>query len=142
MKQIFFTLCVLIALGTVASAAAFQKCIDKEGNAFLTNDPPPGTKCESTGIENVKAMPDKKKQTLDETSGDTQKEEKKLDDPFMAEETVNKSIQTCIVCCTDKKQVFLNMNPDLRLGEAFFEECVATCKSEGDSSSEWSDCWP
>jgi hypothetical protein len=141
MKQIILKLCIFFALATVASAAEFQNCIDKDGNAFLTNKPPLGAKCESTGIENVKSMPDKQNQTQDKTIDGTQKEEKKPDAPSIAEETIKKLIQSCVVCCTNKKQVFLNMNPDLRLGEALFEECVATCKSEGNSSSEWSDCW-
>jgi hypothetical protein len=49
--------------------------------------------------------------------------------------------EKCISCCTDKQLVCLNLNPDRRLCAAEFENCVATCKSEGAVSSEWSDCW-
>jgi|WetSurMetagenome_2_1015567.scaffolds.fasta_scaffold1028901_1 hypothetical protein len=50
-------------------------------------------------------------------------------------------IKNCISCCTGKKQVCININPDLRLCEAVLQTCVAACKSEGDSPSEWSACW-
>jgi hypothetical protein len=47
----------------------------------------------------------------------------------------------CISCCTYKKDVCYNLNPDRRLCEAEFQNCVATCKSEGEISSDWSECW-
>ena len=50
-------------------------------------------------------------------------------------------IKNCISCCTGKKQVCINIKADLRLCEAVFQTCVATCNSEGESPSEWSDCW-
>lgn len=50
-------------------------------------------------------------------------------------------IQQCINCCTDKRTACYIMNPDRRLCEAEFQNCVATCKSEGSVSSDWSECW-
>jgi len=50
-------------------------------------------------------------------------------------------INKCINCCAGKKKVCLNIKADLRLCEAVLQTCVATCKSEGASPSEWSDCW-
>jgi hypothetical protein len=50
-------------------------------------------------------------------------------------------IQKCISCCTDKKEVCFNLNPDRRLCATEFQNCVATCKSEGVASSEWAECW-
>ena len=50
-------------------------------------------------------------------------------------------IQQCINCCTDKQTAYFNINPDRRLCEAEFQNCVATCKSEGSVSSDWSECW-
>jgi hypothetical protein len=49
--------------------------------------------------------------------------------------------QKCIGCCSYKKQVCINIKADLRLCEAIYQECAATCRSEGKSPSEWSECW-
>jgi hypothetical protein len=55
MKRILFILCLFIALVTLAiNAAAFQKCVDKNGDLIITDNPPPGAKCESSG-ENEEA---------------------------------------------------------------------------------------
>ena len=65
-------------------------------------------------------------------------------DISMAEETpkaCEARIKNCISCCTGKKQICINIKTDLRLCEAVFQECIATCNSEGASPSEWSDCW-
>lgn len=51
-------------------------------------------------------------------------------------------LQKCIACCSSKKAVCLNLNPDRRLCAALYEECVATCRTAGRTSSEWSECWP
>lgn len=50
-------------------------------------------------------------------------------------------LKKCISCCNDKKTACFNINPDRRLCEAFFQNCLTTCKSEGDIPSDWSDCW-
>jgi hypothetical protein len=54
MKRILCILCLFIALLTAVNAAAFQKCVDKDGNLIITDNPPPGAKCESSG-ENEEA---------------------------------------------------------------------------------------
>jgi hypothetical protein len=59
----------------------------------------------------------------------------------VAEETLETRIQKCINCCAYKKQVCNNIKADLRLCEAVYQECAATCNSEGKSPSEWSECW-
>jgi Domain of unknown function (DUF4124) len=45
MKRIILTLCVFIALATVDNAAGFYRCVDRDGNTRLTDNPPPGAKC-------------------------------------------------------------------------------------------------
>ena len=50
-------------------------------------------------------------------------------------------VNKCINCCAGKKKVCINIKADLRLCEAVWQTCIATCKSEGASPSEWSDCW-
>lgn len=47
----------------------------------------------------------------------------------------------CISCCAGKQQICYNMLADSRLCAAEFQNCAATCRSEGNSPSEWSDCW-
>lgn len=50
-------------------------------------------------------------------------------------------INKCYSCCTAKQQPCYNYTADNRLCAAEFANCNAMCKSEGDSSSAWSDCW-
>ncbi len=50
-------------------------------------------------------------------------------------------LKKCISCCNDKKTACFNINPDRRLCEALFQNCLTTCKSEGETPSEWSECW-
>ena len=48
MKRIIFTLCVFTALASLANAE-FYNSVDKDGNTFITDNPPEGAKCESRG---------------------------------------------------------------------------------------------
>ena len=48
MKRIILTLCVFIALASFANAG-FYHCVDKNGNTFLTDNPPQDAKCEYNG---------------------------------------------------------------------------------------------
>lgn len=58
-----------------------------------------------------------------------------------AEEDHGAKIIKCRNCCTNKKLVCFNLNPDRRLCTAVYEACVKTCESEGAVSSDWRDCW-
>ena len=46
MKRIILALCVFIALATVDNAVGFYRCVDRDGNRILTDNPPPGARCE------------------------------------------------------------------------------------------------
>jgi hypothetical protein len=48
MKLIILTLCVFIALCSPANADLYN-CLDKNGNVFITDNPPQDAKCESRG---------------------------------------------------------------------------------------------
>ncbi|MEN6622096.1 MAG: hypothetical protein ABFD50_11155 [Smithella sp.] len=50
-------------------------------------------------------------------------------------------IKKCLRCCDNKYLACININPDRRLCAAENQACSETCKSEGASPSEWSDCW-
>ena len=62
-------------------------------------------------------------------------------DISIADETLETRIKKCSGCCDKKQTVCYNITADRRLCYAEFLECVATCKSEGKTPSEWSDCW-
>jgi hypothetical protein len=47
MKRIIFILCLFFALSTVAAASDFYDCVDKEGNKFITDNPPEDSKCKA-----------------------------------------------------------------------------------------------
>ena len=51
MTRILLILCVFIALASLANAG-FYHCVDKDGNTFLTDNPPQDAKCESSGGDN------------------------------------------------------------------------------------------
>ncbi len=78
MKRILFILCSFIVLVTAINAAAFQKCTDKNGNLIITDNPPPGAKCESgEGNEEAASQDDnsaKKQGSNAESDQSTQKE--------------------------------------------------------------------
>lgn len=54
MKRIVLTLCVFIALSSLANAARHYKCVDSNGNILLTDKPPQDARCESMGGERDK----------------------------------------------------------------------------------------
>lgn len=45
MKRTILTLCVFIAMATVENSAAFYRCVDRDGNILITDNPPPDAKC-------------------------------------------------------------------------------------------------
>lgn len=49
MKQLFLTLCLLIALVFINDAQAFYNCIDRQGNSMITDNPPADAICEAPG---------------------------------------------------------------------------------------------
>jgi len=49
MKQIIFTLCILVAFITSANAGEYYNCVDQDGNTVLTTTPQDGMKCEMKG---------------------------------------------------------------------------------------------
>jgi hypothetical protein len=51
-KVLFITLCIFFALATVVSSAEFYNCVDKDGNTFITDNPPEDAKCESNEGDN------------------------------------------------------------------------------------------
>ena len=54
MKQILLSLCIFIALCTLASAELYN-CADKNGNVFITDNPPQDAKCVSKEGDEISA---------------------------------------------------------------------------------------
>jgi len=80
MKRILFILCIFFAL-TVTAQAEFYNCVDKNGNAFITDNPPQDAKCQATGSDDEAAAPQKKndddQQAAQDDEGKQQKKEVK-----------------------------------------------------------------
>ncbi len=45
------------------------------------------------------------------------------------------NVNNCISSCEDKKQTCFNINPDKRMCEAEYQDCVTTCKAKSDTAS-------
>ena len=54
-KVLFIMLCVFFTLTTVARSVEFYNCVDKDGNSFITDNPPQDAKCESKGGDDESA---------------------------------------------------------------------------------------
>ena len=54
-KVLFIMLCVFFAIATVASSAEFYNCVNKDGNSFITDNPPQDAKCKSEGGDDESA---------------------------------------------------------------------------------------
>lgn len=82
MKRILFILCLLITLLTATNAAAFQKCVDKDGNVIFTDNPPLGAKCESSEGEDEATLEesDSAGKQQGEMKSDQTKQKDKLSD--------------------------------------------------------------
>lgn len=46
MRQIVLTLCVFIALSSLANAVMYYKCLEGNGNVLITDNPPQDAICE------------------------------------------------------------------------------------------------
>jgi hypothetical protein len=66
MKKIIFILCIFFALISVAFAAEMYQCVDKDGNSFITDNPPQDVKCESKEVNDENAS----QQTTTTTTND------------------------------------------------------------------------
>jgi hypothetical protein len=74
MKRIIFTLCIFFALAIAAYSAEFYNCVDKNGNAFITDNPPQDAKCKTSGGDDANTSQQK---TNDEDQQATQDDESK-----------------------------------------------------------------
>jgi hypothetical protein len=132
-KLLFITLSIIFAFTTLAQAGEIYKCIDHHGKPIITSSPQDGMKCEL-------------RESFEEDAGKgAAEEEKAVTKIDKSAATLEKErlarINKCYGCCAAKQQPCYNYTADNRLCAAEFANCNAMCKSEGDSSSAWSDCW-
>ena len=132
-KFLFITLSIIFAFITLGQAGEIYKCTDRHGNLFITSSPRDGMKCEL-------------RESFEEDAGKgAAEEEKAVTKSDKSAATLEKErlarINKCYSCCTAKQQPCYNYTADNRLCAAEFANCNAMCKSEGASSSAWSDCW-
>ena len=131
MKQIIFTLCVFLALVIYVNAEELYICIDRDGNSIVTDSP-------KDGMKNCVLNDSYSKPSPEEPTNEKEKAIVKAKETPKASAT---RINNCINCCNNKILACYNYTADGRLCTAENQNCVATCKSEGSSTSSWSDCW-
>jgi len=131
MKQIVFTLCVFLALVIYVNAGELYICIDRDGNSIVTDSP-------KDGMKNCVLNDSYSKPSPEEPTNEKEKAIVKAKETPKASTT---RINNCINCCNNKILACYNYTADGRLCTAENQNCVATCKSEGSSTSSWSDCW-
>jgi hypothetical protein len=133
-KVLFITLSVFFTFITFAQAGEIYKCVDRHGKLIITSSPRDGMKCE---------LGESVKESANEVAADAETKAGSKDDKTAATSEKERlaRINKCYSCCGDKQQPCYNYTADNRLCAAEFANCNAMCKSEGDSSSAWSDCW-
>jgi hypothetical protein len=126
-------LCVFFAFITSTYAGELYICIDRNGNASITDIPQDGMKnCV------LKASPEEPTNEKGKAIVEKDNAIVKANETAKASET---RINNCINCCNNKIPTCYNYTADGRLCTAINRTCVDTCTSEGKSPSEWSDCW-
>jgi hypothetical protein len=138
MKQIIFTLCVFLALVISVNAGELYICIDRDGNSIVTDSP-------KDGMKNCVLNDSYSKPSPEEPTNEKEKAIVEKDNAIVKAKEKPKAsttrINNCINCCNNKILACYNYTADGRLCTAENQNCVATCKSEGSSTSSWSDCW-
>lgn len=133
MKQLLLILYFFVAVITPVQAGELYSCVDREGNRMITDTPRDGMKCElKDRFEEsaAKAEPEKEKVNPQKDQTRVQTEAERI-----------ARINKCISCCDEKTLACYNYTANARLCAAADASCIAACKSEGASPSEWSVCW-
>jgi hypothetical protein len=137
-KRIISALFVFFALVVSANAGDFYLCIDRNGNSIATDSPQDGMR--DCVLKESYVKPSQEEMTNGKEKGFVEKGNAIVKAKETPEVKV-KRINNCINCCNDRIPGCYNYTADNRLCLAENKNCVATCKSEGSSSSTWSDCW-
>jgi hypothetical protein len=138
MKQIILALCVFFVFINSTYAGKLYKCIDRNGNAIITDIPQDGMK--NCVLKDSYEDPSPEELAIEKKKIILEKDK----DIVRAKETPGARkarIKKCINCCDNKILGCYNYTADSRLCIAEIQNCDATCNSEGASPSSWSDCW-
>ncbi len=133
MKQLLLILCFFIAAIIPVQAGELYICTDRDGNKMITDTPRDGMKCDlKDRFEEsaAKAAPEKEKVNPQKDQTGVKSEAERV-----------ARINKCISCCDEKTRACYTYTANGRLCSEADASCIATCKSEGASPSEWSVCW-
>ena len=138
MKQILLILCVFFLSVISSNAGELYICTDSHGKTIITDNPRSGMKnCvlkdSDDKASSVEPSVEEKKAVQEKVNTAAKKQD--------TDEERERRINNCIDCCNKRIDSCYNYTADSRLCMAENQSCVATCKSEGSSSSSWSDCW-
>ncbi len=138
MKRIYITLIILLVYAAFVHAGNMYICVDESGNTIVTSTP-------QDGMKNCVFKDSYDESAVSKTSDDSQKKVEEKDKPTAKTEEKSKEAEAriinCISCCDNKTHICYNYTANNRLCTAEQKNCVATCTSEGVSSSSWIDCW-
>jgi hypothetical protein len=136
MKRFFLIICLFFfffSLIIYANAGELYRCKDGQGNTMVTDNPQSGMKCEYFNSQSSSEEPSEQKKA-------DEKKDTEADIIRAKQERVLR-INQCIKCCNDKVLSCYNYTADNRLCRAENQSCASMCKSEGSSTSSWSNCW-
>lgn len=138
MNRIFISLCILFTFATVAHSGELYSCVDDNGNTVVTSIPQDGMKnCVLKDSYQDQSAKESETENKNVAGADDKQAEKKEKENKESE----KRIENCISCCSEKQQVCYNYTANGRMCALESQNCIAMCKSEGASSSSWSECW-
>lgn len=137
-RVLFIILCFFTTFTITAHAGVLYSCSDGDGNIILTTNPQEGMKCElrqKFKESKTKLMTGQEKTEQEEV---TAEEDNTTEKP---KESLATRMNTCISCCRNKRQACFNYLAYSQICPTEEASCIATCNSEGASSSSWSECW-
>ncbi|HNY50592.1 MAG TPA: DUF4124 domain-containing protein [Smithella sp.] len=77
MKRMLFVFCLFLSLVTAAMSAELYRCVDKDGNTFITDNPPQDVKCQSSeGMDDDEGQQQKSGEDQPTGSGNLDKAQK------------------------------------------------------------------
>jgi hypothetical protein len=130
-------LCFFTTFSANGYAGVLYSCADRDGNVILTTTPHEGMKCEvkqKFKESKTKLMPGQEKTDEEVTAEEDNTTEK-------PKASMATRMNTCISCCRNKRQACFNYLAYSQICPTEEASCIATCNSEGASSSSWSECW-
>lgn len=138
MNRLIITLMITFFCVAYANAGDMYICVDESGNTVVTSIPQDGMKNCVLKDSYQDVAPSK---SSDETKNTVEEKDKTTANSKEKSKETEARIKNCMSCCDAKKQICYNYTANDRMCIAEQQNCVATCNSEGVSSSSWSECW-